>query len=250
MEKRNYYYLREIILGLREEYLKNKISLENLKKHIIIDDKKINNIDFKIFKDKENRLSLFCYLEKRQNVINKLFNSLNNIDDMGYIIEILKDSEYYGIKPMEGIKVDNLLEFRKESEKIINSDFNKNIQLQLFDLMSADRNYDLLINAHKIEVKCYNKLVSDISYLQNKDVITVSAVSVGKNSNISIHRALNLEVPKDLLNDYYIDLIDSTPIAFKNVYIEPYMNSLESIELNISENNSGVVLKKINKIVD
>lgn len=142
MEVKDYYSLREIVLGLREEYLKFYEEIEKLKSLCTVDERKVKDFDFRTkhftAKKEEKLPEFYCIYEERLNVIQAYFRYIKSRilcfpDNNMRIGRLALENGSFNIKscydyfPIQIIGEKENAEFYEQANAILNSEFANNI---------------------------------------------------------------------------------------------------------------------------
>jgi len=119
MEKQ-YYTVREIILGLREEYIKNQKELEALSKCFDIRNSEVQNFNLEV--GNVEKKEIIAHLSKRGNFIQRVLSLL--FED--YIVEeqecIYSNEQGLRTRNLK-LSRDNIVEFRNLRKQIFSNPF-------------------------------------------------------------------------------------------------------------------------------
>lgn len=227
MRQNNYYTFKELLLGLRYEYLNIQNYLNELKKYTMLD---IGGIEDYYFQIINNKVVLFIkHKEKNISQID-FFRNKNN----GFVFDNGFNKK---------IKVTNNSIFSKNLELLLNSRFYN----ELGHTIIYNKDNDLLklwIYPQAIVLATGFSEEKYIRYEAREDIIRMSSF----NSFIfreDFYNLLQKKIPKELLNYYHQSIIENSPFD-KNIIAPKIIFNSEYMTLN--ENGSSLEIKRKRKI--
>lgn len=244
----DYYTVKDIIFSLRPYYLDNEKKLQSLKEFCCSLDKNVSDYYFYTQKDGKKH-NIYCkYLHDINSLIGLItyLNVKNNIYVYGKNISKVNvldngvcyfDDNYFKVN----IKSDDIEEFYKKVNEIINSEFINKVGFeQFFD----ENNPGIHINSNEIIVECYyyDEIIS-LQYLPKKDKISIISMYDTAIYKDVVFDILNLRIPKEKLSKYIIELIEKQNKVFVNGLND--FNSIKQVDLNIIENDNQILLNKV-----
>ncbi len=259
MQKKDYYTLKEIILGLRNEYLIHQQKLQELKQFCEMD-KRAVDFYFRVFQPKGKRPILLCEYVPKQNNIQKFITDISK--KTGYYIYgrqtsrlVTDHNQYYFLSgkteyPIH-IKYDYGMDtkFTNQANCILNSEFSNNIQSQYIEDNRSDINATLAINSNLIELyirnECRDIPNSIILYDSRDDILEFKSFE-GKYNKQCIARALDIEFPSEKLNQYHIQTLANNEESEKTIVLEEF-NPCDMAKFDIQVKEKQYVLQKIRK---
>lgn len=240
--KKNNYTLKEILFGLRTEYLKLTEQLNTLKQYISKDENNIENIDIFLTKPNEiENIAIMCILQTRKNSVEKIIIEL----------ESSLHNKKTSIKKIEGIhtfkEYPQLITASKRQEfneciyNICNEDFVKNsediysgIEYNSKLFLSINTNHIYASENPKISID-YTPHIGDFIHAYGfKKVITKE----------DIERSFNMIYPKDRFSEYYQNLIENSTSSSKTLDIIGNFSNSQSADLEIIEESKKLILRK------
>lgn len=257
MIKKDYYTLKEIILGLSNEYQVHQQELQKLKELCTMDEKRASDFHFSVYQSEHKRPKLLCTYEPKQNLFKKLATDFSI--KVGYYIYggntvrlVTDNNEYYflcGYKkyPIR-IKHDygREEEFYHQATSILNSEFSNNIRSKYIEENKSGIAATLTIDAIEIELHIRNKggnlPESLVWYDSAKETMKFKSYE-GILNNQYINTVLNINFPTSELNPYHIQKICSSEKTEKPIVLQ-YDGAKDMIELDIIEEEKQVVLCK------
>lgn len=256
MEKRYYYELREVIFGLRSEYLKNREKLKELRRLCISDDKKVKDFFFAIWEERGMNPELICEFIQKESKLSSKLKELMHLQTIGKTSAIcVKDNNdrYYIINPFYNASIIPRLEkeFSLQADEILNSDFVKRIKIS--ELTSGITFNDSMISAslqttqERIDFSIYreNKYFNKFSsiYVANGDAI--SFIMLDKNIPATqLENIFYIRIPKNQFNDYQQDIIESNSSTKKQIVFADANSKKIGTNYNIEEDEKQIVLRK------
>jgi len=257
MEKKFYSY-EEILLALRDEYLKNQALLEKLEQYIYIACDKVESFEFRsLFKDivrdqimheKEihfvitERLSiikeiinkLHCLWYKYYDMQNQIFYKIIEKDNNYYFNESTIRGRFTTIKPQ--INIINQEEFDKLVREILNSEF-MSLTEEYFEKMLGG--YKLDISGGSIFLGNYQK---SVFYNASYDTIQFRNIDCW----IEASEFIKEPIPECYIADSVKQMINKNIKNNQVITIDDYDFS-KVTRFNIEENSNGLKLIKIRK---
>lgn len=234
MEKKDYYELKDLVLGLRDEYQKNEQLLLALKQYTTICDKRVSDLYFDVHQSfLEDRLPTLGYhLIIKRNKLHQLY--VDYAKKKGFYLYgrdygmVRKDSQSgYQIGKDYHVRVDDEKAFAELSQTILESAFALNIQTHYLELENEQidcaleiHHGGILLNIRKDQGDLFDSL---IVYNSREDKIYFDIYS--KNAKLCdcssqyLEKALKIEFPKDMFSDYHRDVIDHNEDTDKKLII-------------------------------
>lgn len=284
MDIKDYYSLREIVLGLREEYLKYYEKVEKLKSLCTVDEKKVADFDFRIiqhfFAREEGKLpELSCAYEERLNRIQVFLRDIGSRilcypNEKTKIGRLSSDNGRFYINscydnfPIQIIGEKENEEFFEQANEILNSQFANGIDMYTwYNAYIADKGkiplpknipgefQDTSINVFSswfkvtMHMKNSNLRTFWLFYKPCTDSLEVSAFGKDRRYKIdeeTVNDILAIEYPTDRLGQYHIDIIDSFSKKDKDVSIECF-DARNKVKLDIEEDEKEIVFCKSRK---
>lgn len=246
------YTLKEIIIGLREEYQKCENQLAGLRALCFVDRKKVEDFRFEIEQTDSKEINLYCVLTKRQNLLEKFETKLgliSNVEERGRF-KIKNGIDYFeNQNALFPIVVSNINQddFTSRTFKILKSDFTKNIKTKYIKLKLEEKDIELYLDHNKVDVKIKDSKEQDkeinIKYNALTDSIKISSASLTSEIDyLVIDSLLNLEIPRDSLPEYHRQVIDSNARKSKNVIIEEQVNKSKVLNFQIFDESYKILL--------
>lgn len=250
---KNYYTVIDIIFGLRPYYLDNEKQLKILKDLCYSLDKNVSDFYFyiekngitpqiycKFIQNLKSLRGLVTYLQHGNNIyINgKSISKLNTNYDGSYFI----DSDFYSVK----IKKEDSEHFSLLVSQILNSEFVNNLKLvHYYD----DKFPGIYIEPSRLVIdSCLFFEPVSLQYVPNTDKILVTGTKETTVYKEMIAYILNYKIPKELLSEYIIKLIENSDIDKKAVHVVNFndSNNVELVNLNIKEIDNQILLERVN----
>lgn len=263
----NTYTYKQLLIGLRSEYLKAKEELEKLNKSIdcFCDSKYAHS--FSLVKiDKETKLMLEAVRVKKDIIykIKNILQIMNIIEKEQTRTQMIKDKFGLYIPKETNLEKDNEKfeeifivpkkqnEFTKTADKLLDSDFVKYIQFNEEEYSNIKK---VVKDANIWDFSNYSQVFTNhelnLEYDGLKDIITLSSV-FNSNENAKpitcdiLKRALNTKFSKDIFSDYHKNLIEQGLTKQQDiVFSSAYYPSTYS-KFMIEEKEKALVLHKVN----
>ena len=261
MVKEDYYRLKDIILGFRNEYEENEKKLDRLRKYVVLSDKKLKDIYFYLSKHQDmNSPELDCVFVKNRSKLGQLLVDYNK--SRGYVF--LRDTgsvwrnfnDEYKILGNFQTQIYSDRMFDMVVKEIMNSEFAKNVQSPYLEICDGKNRYSLAITPTGINFDIWNKdmgnLDSIVSYDSRTDGLTF--IDYSKEdclTSFSLGRTLTcdllIHIPRDILSDYHRKIIDNSDDSNKAIMVDNIDNKVDKITHYSFDDDSydrAVVLKK------
>lgn len=238
------YTAKQILFGLRKEYIEVEKHLTELKKYVNVS-KKVENFYFQIA---GNPSELFLNLRKKKNLLEKLkmFLGLYIYGTTNYnVTNGINNSYYY--KKKEICNISNQEELNKKIEQIVQTDFFKNILANNHISIPCNENEinTILITAGYIGfLNGINEIYPHLDYYPNSDELIMKNVEKIITPD-DIFKLLNLTFDRSYLNEYHHNILDN--YKEKEIDIDDCFISNEA-KLEIIEEPKKLILKPKNTI--
>ncbi len=260
MHKKDYYTLKEIILGLHNEYLIHQQKLQELKQFCEIDKKKAVDFEFRIFQPEGKNPILLCEYIPKQNKVQKFITDFSK--KKGYYIYgrntahlVTDNNQYYflcgrteypiHVKYNYGMDT----EFSNYANSILESEFSNNIRSQYIEDNCLGINAALTINSTLIELYIrdkYDKIpASIILYDSREDVLEFKSFEEQVNKQC-METALDIAFPSEKLNEYHIKTILDSEESKKTMIFQEF-GSCDMAKFDIQAKETQYVLQKVRK---
>lgn len=250
------YTVKEILLGLREEYVKFNKEMQELKKYIdIIDDehcdfyiscasisreKSENELGNQIkFKNNKNLLLYVTLLKKRY-----ILNHLLKPSVSQYILFQDANKQYFSCNDNINILKRNL--FSDDVTKLLNSDFVENSNYSVIEYLESDDRLYMNFSLNSIEVVKFQNNTNNAKFrCFFEPIVSNLMVSNDLEKSISqdfLDEMLHMEVPITMLNDYFISLIGENDLKHLTIDFDDSLRKQKKIKLSLYKNENGFVL--------
>lgn len=223
MERKDYYTLREIILGLHDEYVNNQQQLQKLKLFCEMDKKRVEDFNFRVFRPENMKPLLLCDFEPKQNKMQKIVAEINKrTGHYSYPNEtasLVKDNDKYHFSYKNGefpvcIKNDYGFEraFSYVADSIIDSEFSNGIDSKYITSNLSGLNAALTIDSSSIVLYVKDNSgsipTSVLSYDAPSDRVDYYLLGE-RPTKEQFEMAMNVKIPSDELNEYHIRSIEN-----------------------------------------
>ena len=246
-----FYRLRDVIIGLRDEYKKNEQRLEALKQYIDIkEDANITEFEFYSYVNDDNKY-VEMVLQAKQNfiveVLNKIKKSLGKKSEMksiplsrgynnDYTYLLAPEEQYYTIDESKSC------DLYYEADKILNSPFVSKVAHgrivlpdQLFDITISPSG----IIAHNDSHDCALPPAGFI-YSAKGDQLIITAYE-DYLYNEHINNILNIKIPAVRFNDDIRNIIEGNPKLRKDIIVEGAEMTKASQLFKVEDINSSTI---------
>lgn len=264
MENKEYYTVKEIIFGLRNEYCNIESKLQSLRNFCIHDERLVSGYRFDLSTGYGEKANIICRYMKKENLVQKFLrkthpvNSYIELTNINTILCTKDNNDKYFISKYEdncgllkysvAIREDKNKEFSESVSKLLNSDFVTSINDSVkFDsngkecvLRTTVDNLDFIIN---IDSEDYN--IVQVHYHAKSDLLTVRIFGDKQDFNKIINYILDIKVPKEKLNSYHLNLVNNSKIYEKNISLEKLNKINFEVNFAIKEENNQIVLSKL-----
>ena len=256
MEKKDYYALKEIILGLNSAYQLHLQELNKLKELCEVDKKKVADFHFEVYKSDGKNPKLFCDYEPKQNKVQKLITDCSK--KTGFYIygrnraSLVTDHNqyyfygypHYPIHVKYNYGMDKA--FYTQANAILDSEFSRSMKSKYIEKNHSD--IDALLDIDTRYINFSIRSNSDIfqkSWMRYDcmDNTLLFLMNEGCLNNQLIEETLNLEFPSSELDSYHIRTINASKMAEKPIVLG-YVDPVDRVKLAIVEEENQVVLSK------
>lgn len=236
--RESYSYI-EVLLGLREEYLKNELELRKLKEYTELYDDKIADYYFRCVSSYANYLVLDRDVIKSR--FKQLIEMIDNRIDLSSVDECQKDaSGNYVIK--EGVyKLPTITDqesFNEQADKILNSDFKNNSTNRFVPIINGSAHF--MCNSICLDKDNYKK---SCTYFSKNDIL-----KIGSSSRITDQNLLYmLDSPIYLanLNDWQREVLERNCDQIGDIVYPEISKRCRKLNLSIEKDKNKVYLKQI-----
>ena len=243
------YYLKDIILGLRSEYLKNQARLDELKKCLVADSRIVKDFTPRAMLD-EDIVRVIVDIEERQNLIRNIMDrvkeKLSLKDNKETSIEVVERNgecllpvNDYSLAIIEAYKP--RLEKAYDAIKRTNTVFNIGEYSRSFE----DKNLaiSIKINPEYFDYTYMDKATyTSCMYIPKEDVIVLKTNSSILMDEYFCVDVLTKKVPKSIVPIYNQKIINKA--IPKNEFFIHTSPSSEEVKLKIKEYDNGYYLRK------
>lgn len=237
MVKKDYYTLKEIILGLSDEYQLHEQELQNLKKLCTMNEKQTLNFHFRVHQPECKNPILLCEYEPKQNLFQKSVTDNNEYYFLcGYRKYPIHVKHDYGAAE----------QFYHQANSILNSEFSNSIRSKYIEKNELGIDAALTIDTTQIELyirkKCGSLPSSILWYDSSEEMMKFQSYEENLNKQY-IDTVLNIGFPTGELNPYHIQKINSSEKREKPINLQ-YDGNENRIQLDVIEEEKQVVLCK------
>jgi len=259
--EREYYDLREIILGLQSQYQDNVGQLKELKNYVRIIDRRVSDLEFWMRHENNGttreEMKLLCTFTERKNRLQQRLDSISlkigTYIQGKEISEVCKNmGKHYKISGYYNAMIIDEKGFAEQVDKIMHSSFVKNIPLTIHKIQKEGETSTIELDVDSIDFsKSQNdRIGSAITYYGSEDRLYYNIFNGdnkrnGQEKAILLQDALyNTKFPKSHFSPYHQALIDESENSKREIIIEANTEN----QYRIDNNNEGaVVLRKVKK---
>lgn len=259
MEKKDYYTLKEIILGLNDEYLKYQQKLQELKQFCEMDKKRAIDFNFRIFQPPQEMPTLVCDYDPKQNRLQQLITDISK--KTGHFIYgkylshlVIDNNQYYFLSNNYPVHIkygtDTNIEFYNHANSILKSEFSNNMVTPfMIESNLSDINATMLINSTTIDFELYkgnnfNGIPSHrILYNSRKNTLEISSYKNTFDKDF-MQMAFDISFPSPKLNKYQIETIEKSKNKEKSIVLEE-TDSSDMAKFEIQSKETKYVLHKV-----
>lgn len=258
MEKKDYYTLKEIILGLRGEYLNHQQKLYNLKQFCDIDKGKAVDFNFRIHQSEQKNPTLLCEYIPKQNKIEKLITNFSK--KSGFYIYgqhtahlVTDNNQYYFLcgytKYPVHVKYNYGMEekFSSSVNSILKDEFSNSMRSQYIEDNCSDINAALTIDSTLINLyvrdTCSKVPYSFVLYDSSKDILEFKSFDEQFDKQ-SMETALDIMFPSEKLNKYHVRTIINSNESEKPMVLENF-SPCDMAKFDIQDEGKQYVLRRI-----
>lgn len=234
--KKSYSYI-EILIGLREEYLKNEFELEKLKQYTKLADEKIDDYYFRYV---DSHLILDRDIKKSK--LEKLMEFIN-IDkiDLTMIDKCEKDSNGNYVVKKGVYKIPTILNqnaFNEQVDKILKSSFLENSTQRAVPISDGNISFTtsgIYMNRNNYHNRCNYQSRNDIIQVQSSSTIT----------DYILFDLLSSQISSSSLNDWQQEVIEKNINQIQEVIYPEITTRCHKLNLSIDKGKNKILLKKI-----
>lgn len=223
MENKGYYTLREILLGLRDEYINNQQQLQQLKQFCEMDGKKAIDFNFRVFRPENMKPLLLCDFDPKENKLQKIIAEFNKKTGQysypNQTANLVKDNNryYFLCKTLDfpvRIKSDYGMdsEFVSLADSILDSEFSNGIDSKYITNNLSLLNAALTIDSSSVVLYVKDNLgkipASVLSYDAQTDRLDYFLLGA-RPTKEQFEMALDVRIPSEELNEYHINAIEN-----------------------------------------
>lgn len=261
MNKKDTYTYKQILLGLRKEFLEAQKRLDELNKFVFIFNENKENYYFNLYKspyeEKEPELTLNLNVQSKNKLLNMIKNAYGYRRPSRVFMLKNNNGDYYPFRPHWfrkndfNISVDPRLkaEFKELVEELLKSDFAKYMTIPTtitaIETQSIPRivprsfQFDLLTDK------------SHISYLGRRDILEFAS-SKKQNERWEpltpelLDYILGIEFPKDAFPEYHQRIIERSIYDDREIILGKQIKPKTHERLQVREEGKKLILEKVN----
>lgn len=254
MSKDTYTY-KEILLGLRPQFLETKQLLDDLKGLTSSDKKKIRDYYFYLYQslcEKSPNPELMVGFERKQSEFMAFIQRIKKMSGRGQPTASLmvKDNndKYFPLNRRDcrvAVRYDKLAEFSTLAETILESDFAKNINFPSeYHPSYSSEKFVRVANYNTEFRKTENRQIQILTYRGREDIISYGAPRNIPLTNQALQELLNLEIPRDKIPPYHQNIIDACNDIDREIILGDDVSSYSYVKLGIEDTGKQLILTK------
>jgi hypothetical protein len=255
--ERNTLRLSEIILGLRIEYKYTALQLNNLRKHLRLDagvtpkfgiysNEVLNKDNVVVMKNYYTML----YLSKKLNILEKMLRTITNknltYEEM-YNYVSTKRQNYFLTNDKNLFKVDDLIEFYRDCDKILLNDFNTGL-LDKYKKVNDDGlkvklGHDGIFAC--TDLKSQSQPIIGVDYIANRDQLVLNNYYGDPFFYDKAQNILNTQIPMDIIDERLVSIINNNKVSTYPIEFEGLNNSKQEQAFNLEVRDDYVLARRV-----
>ena len=249
MNFRDYYYLGEVILGLRSEYKKINQELEALKEDIAIDVSRLSVFYFRIVELENKKAKLECFFREKKNLVGRFFKRFaleaGILFQAGKFSDCLKNhANSFEIRPKRySLHIKDQESFDKKADKIMTSEFTRKMKMREKEIPDVKGTLDIEhsgLRFAKWDEDTEGLLFLD--YQSYEDALFFGSFSEDLRTD-SLESILMTPIKKNALYPFHQELIEAG-ILGKTIVVSDTVYDTTFAKLDILEDEDKIVLKR------
>jgi len=248
MVTKEFYSVKDLIIGSREEYLKNERYLKLLIDLTYSYDKNVKEFYFYLQQCDDRKPELVCKFIQNLKTLRGVIKYLQ-LKTHNYKIDLnsgrcLKNNngEYFIIDSEYKAFIKNNDKFTQIAEKILNSDFANKMKFvtncRVGEVSTMITPSSIYIQEQNLDHKI------DFDYHSRIDSIIMSCNNHVINDDLIMHM-LESKIPAYILSDYHKQIIDENLSTQKPIEVISETNEKNRVKLLIDEQDDKIILKKV-----
>ena len=236
------YTLKDILFGLRCEYLRLWEQLNELNKYILMDENNIDDVYFHLIHSySDDKVRMLCNIYDRKNKIEEVLEKIGMCFDckVSYVDNI--DGNYSIVDYPFIVDKSRINDFSSDVDSIFYSEFGRNIKF-----IHSGIGYDNLpfLSVHPSYISFYLNGYVNLEFNPHKgDFIHLYGYKDGITSD-KIDAVLNMSFPKVRFSEYYQDLIENYSCMNIDYDIILDRRHYKKVDLEIVDESKKLVLRK------
>ena len=242
----NTYTLKEILFGLRDEYLNITSKIKELENLLQLENSSYEKASIMLIKIHNKEVTkLYCYLYERKNKLEKIIDPILKklgiyLGDNVFAIE--EQNNQYTIQKHSEI-ISNKKEFNEKVIKILNEDFSKN-SANIYDGTVYDYDYKPFLSVIPGDIYASTSNEIQLEYIPSRDEFIHIHSFKGKLTKERIENIFNWNFSKNKFPEYYQQIIETSDKINKKLEIIDDHNYSKDISFEIIEEPQKLILKK------
>lgn len=250
MKFNEYFYLSEIILGLREEYFRTRRELEELKSMMTVDNN--YNASLGVYSTDATSRYLVIQLEEKANGLKKLINEVSKkVKNNTLKTEISCDSgynrNYVLVNEPSKYRVDDLNDFYRKCDEVLHTPLNFSA-IDTYAVM-IDENMKLKVGHNG--VYCVTDNYSEYApntgfdYYANNDQLVINNYYGNPAFGASVNKVMHTPIPKAIVGSRLSQIIEENPKSILPIKFEGLTNTKATQYFNLIEENNKVIALRV-----
>ena len=249
MVKSDYLRLREIILGLREEYQNTYNQLQDLKYDDLFLSKGINatlgiysddNVNYYLLVNLEKKLS---FLENLLNLFSRKDFSITQLDSYG--LDYRKNYIFINDKRLFDVIDEN--RFYENCDKILSTKFNSGLK-DVYKTLD-DEGLNIKVGHNGVfavtDLNSVNNPVIGVDYFADNDKLVINNYYGDSLFYNKANAILNTRIPKSILNTDIVSIIEENPVSKYPIEFDGLTDSKEAQRFDLEVKNDYVLAKRV-----
>lgn len=241
----NNYSFKDILFGLRDEYLLLQEELDTLKMYINLDENNLDDVSFYLSTRYPDKVEMRCILYDSMNKIEKRLEKIKiklGIYPDYKVSNIIQNNGKYDIEKYPEIIYDGKKqEFNQSVFYIFNTDFVKNLKCIHYGTGFDDKPFLSIASSY---ISLYlNQYISLDYNLMKGDYVSLYS-SCGRLTKDMIYNTFNMEFSKKRFPGYYQDLIENSVYVNKPIEIVGEFGYSKKGQFEIIDESKRLVLRK------
>ena len=248
------YTYKQVLLGLREEYLKNQKRLDALKNYVNLAEKKeYEEFDFYVFNEGRDKY-IELVLRERQSMIVKIIESLSNkiVGEEGkkttaIAHEYNGEKRFLTVPTTNNYSINDMNAIMADADRILGSEFVQSIAVPKINV--NDKDFYFRLSPSNIVVSTGEKNADYVParflYTPASDRLSIIAYDDPLYME-HINNVFSFKIPAEIFSDYHRTILDASKNKDKDLSIQGLSLSKIPQLFDITEpDDKSVLLKRV-----